>query len=530
MHRVQQYIRQYGEGLKRFPMAVSLNVALFVFCSTYYIGYNEAYGKWYFVGTSAATGAMFFAVLWKLWWEGRKGTDKVPAWFDCVLVGILLVFFGLSYGTYGDFSLLYSSGIVVALGAVIAALLSQQYGESMWNFLTWNALKCFALGSVVFLSLGLCLLAWNVLLFTLPTLMPVMIWHFSFFVVAFITFLSLLPRPGEAVQPNMTFGKVLYYVVFPVYLIYLLILYAYVFLIFSRGTLPVGQMNWFVSIALCGFVFFYVTGKEYTKTRWLTKFTRYGGLLLLPLVVAQLWCVYIRYVAYGLTEARYLSLWCTAFGVVVCLASLWVVRNQYIFLLSAVCSLILSVTPFNLVTVPYEQQLYRLQGYLEDASMIHDGKIISPVDITADEVERITSAYGYIWSHQTGHKDEKTRWILSSTVLQNMTAKDNAIRVIYRTDTSRSVPLTGYSKLYPIDTATNNGYITIRTDTGTACIFVEEYAKTMYGIYGEQTNGVVKELTMYPDGDHALYFKTLSIQFNGQDHPFISVTGYLLVR
>ena len=52
----------------------------------------------------------------------------------------------------------------------------------------------------------------------------------------------------------------------------------------------------------------------------------------------------------------------------------------------------------------------------------------------------------------------------------------------------------------------------------------------MYGIYGEQTNGVVKELTMYPDGDHALYFKTLSIQFNGQDHPFISVTGYLLVR
>lgn len=267
MHRVQQYIRQYGEGLKRFPMAVSLNVALFVFCSTYYIGYNEAYGKWYFVGTSAATGAMFFAVLWKLWWEGRKGTDKVPAWFDCVLVGILLVFFGLSYGTYGDFSLLYSSGIVVALGAVIAALLSQQYGESMWNFLTWNALKCFALGSVVFLSLGLCLLAWNVLLFTLPTLMPVMIWHFSFFVVAFITFLSLLPRPGEAVQPNMTFGKVLYYVVFPVYLIYLLILYAYVFLIFSRGTLPVGQMNWFVSIALCGFVFFYVTGKEYTKTR-----------------------------------------------------------------------------------------------------------------------------------------------------------------------------------------------------------------------------------------------------------------------
>lgn len=532
MQQFQQYIRQYGTGLKRFPMAVSLCVTLFVFCSSYYMGFNEQYGKWYLLISSALTGAMFFAVLWKVWWEYKQGSRAVPSWFDAVPLGAGVLFFVFLYVTYGDDTLLYSIGVTTALGAGIMTILSWQYGESIWNFLFWQGLKCFALGTVVSISLGICLLAWNVLLFTLPSLMPLMVLHFSFCLVSVVAFLSLLPHAGETVRPDMTLGKVLYYVIFPVYIIFLLILYAYIIFIFSSNTLPVGQMNWFASLALGGFVFLYITAKTYTNTPRLSLFIRYGGVLLLPIVAAQLWCVYIRYMAYGLTEARYLSLWFTAFGVMVCIASLWVVRNRYIFLAAAVMSVIVSVTPLNITNIPYWQQVKRLQGYLADAGMIDGENIISPGDISDDDVERITSAYGYIRSHQIGHKDETTRWLLASDVLHNMTAKDSTIRIMYHSDVSHGVgvPVTGYTAMYPVDTATDNGYITVHTDTGVQKFFIEPYAKTLYDTYGERTNGLVKELVMHPDGNHALYFKTISIHFDGDGHPFIAVTGYLLVR
>lgn len=354
------------------------------------------------------------------------------------------------------------------------------------------------------------------------------VWHGSFLVIAFGAFLTYLPKPGDTIRPVPLFGKVLYGAVYPVYVAYIVILYAYIVLIFSRNILPVGQMNWFASLALAGFVFLYMTCRSYDNQKFLTPYIRYGGLLLLPIVASQIWCVYIRFDAYGLTPLRYVSMVCTIFGLVTIIGAVRSIRNSVLFTIAACFTLLLTVSPWNLYDVPYHQQVQRLYQELVIHDMIQGDTIVVGEPLSDIASEQMGSAYEYIRQHHQGHDDARGQMMLASTVLKESSLTRRPRTIMYAAPQDQPVSLAGFSKLYPIEGVTMNGAITVETEDGPKSFYLEDYADFLQDTYDDTY--IVDDLSFAADDDHVLYFKNFVITMDGRKEPAISVEGYLLVR
>ena len=82
--------------------------------------------------------------------------------------------------------------------------------------------------------------------------------------------------------------KILFlYIMFPLYIILLTLLYAYLIKSLIVQELPCGQINWFVSFATCFYFVFYYTLCEYNKNLFIKWFYKIGGFILFPLIIIQ---------------------------------------------------------------------------------------------------------------------------------------------------------------------------------------------------------------------------------------------------
>lgn len=518
-------------GLYRFAVPMGLSVVLWLISAVWWLDIPalEAYHTVLTSLMGAVGCTAVITILAQLLYEGRRA-KPCTTWR---LYGLTAVSLGALYAVFAsismwDYRFLYSLGLSMAGAFLGFAVLARQYGRACWNYLCWAGLKCLALGTVVAISLSICGFAWDALLFHLPQNWPMIVWHGSFLVIAFGAFLTYLPKPGDTIRPVPLFGKVLYGAVYPVYVAYIVILYAYIVLIFSRNILPVGQMNWFASLALAGFVFLYMTCRSYDNQKFLTPYIRYGGLLLLPIVASQIWCVYIRFDAYGLTPLRYVSMVCTVFGLVTIIGAVRSIRNSVLFTIAACFTLLLTVSPWNLYDVPYHQQVQRLYQELVIHDMIQGDTIVVGEPLSDIASEQMGSAYEYIRQHHQGHDDAWGQMMLASTVLKESSLTRRPRTIMYAAPQDQPVALAGFSKLYPVDGVTMNGAITVETEDGPKSFYLEDYADFLQDTYDDTY--IVDDLSFAADDDHVLYFKNFVITMDGRKEPAISVEGYLLVR
>ena len=173
---------------------------------------------------------------------------------------------------------------------------------------------------------------------------------------------------------------------FPLYIILLTLLYAYLIKSLIVQELPCGQINWFVSFATCFYFVFYYTLCEYKKNLFIKWFYKIGGFILFPLIIIQCISFKIRIDAYGFTELRYVSLLYIIFSVIAILCTM--IKGgmfaKWNFIILTFFILLATVSPLNMIEVPYKKQSERMEHVLKKYKMF-DNKLL---DYNADDIEK----------------------------------------------------------------------------------------------------------------------------------------------
>ncbi|MFP5214091.1 MAG: DUF4153 domain-containing protein [Acidobacteriota bacterium] len=169
------------------------------------------------------------------------------------------------------------------------------------------------------------------------------------------------------------------YVMIPLALLYLGILYLYGAMILIQWQLPKGMVSYLVlSFAAFGIVSLLIVFPfQKGNAGWIYKFSRWFYFLLLPLLVLLYLAILTRLFEYGITVPRYyvmvLAIWLT------CIVIFMVIKKggNIIFIpFSLLIFAFLSILgPWSSFNVSFEDQKRRLINMLEANSLIQNGKI-----------------------------------------------------------------------------------------------------------------------------------------------------------
>lgn len=215
-------------------------------------------------------------------------------------------------------------------------------------------------------------------------------------------FLGNIPRVGEnsVEYPYSKAIKILIlYIVMPLLVAYLAILYIYLARILITLQWPVGLVShlvlWFTVVAAA--VMFFVS-PIYEETKWGRIFIFWFSKLVLPVMIMMFAAVYIRVSAFGWTENRYyvvaLSIW--VFVTMILKNFHKNKHNVLIPIILAVFALISVIGPFNSYEVARASQKARLESILISNDMLRDNVLSkAPADITKEDKTEISRIIDY---------------------------------------------------------------------------------------------------------------------------------------
>ncbi len=198
-------------------------------------------------------------------------------------------------------------------------------------------------------------------------------------------FLSGVPRHFEALDADIDYPKGLrifaQYVLLPLLVLYLLILYAYGAKIILLWNWPKGIISYLViCVAAVGsltFLFLYPYG-ESEEHQWIKKAGRIFYLLMLPLLILLFIAISMRLSDYGITMHRYIifmmGLWLSA-------VSLYTISgraNIRFIPMSLTAFLLISIIgPWSMFSVSERSQVNRLEKMLTQHGILKERKIVN---------------------------------------------------------------------------------------------------------------------------------------------------------
>ncbi len=526
MRHVKRLIQQVGQGAARFTGA-SLWSLLFFLLSAY--GTLSENTPALECALAAAGCGAFLSLLASLLLEERESALSSPMRQGLFLLPALLYFY---FSPLSSADRAYAAaGIASAALALSAGALCRRYGPAAFARLFTGALQAAGLTILLALTLGICLFAVDTLLLHIRGDWYEVVLEFSLFIGGFQFFLSWIP--GEAGPVPEALLKVLRRILFPVYLVLLAILYGYLGKIGVTGTLPSGEINWFASLSVLGYAVFYFLDPA-PEGKILSWWSRYGPLLLTPVAAVQLYCVYIRLSAYGLTMPRYASLLCTFFGLLVMVSGLFQRGRILFFPLAAALILAVTVTPLQLRQVPIRDQEMRAQQVMEAAGMMRGGEIVEGRSLTEEERNRLLSAYRYLRRHDEGEVYTFASQIAQSPVLAALSEAEYEKDSPYAwreglPDTVISVA--GYDRLIPFRESVEGGKLRIACGEdflweGEAQAYLESLFEKEPG-KGEMAGS---EMIWHADPDHQVVFQRVErIAQEGKPVRY-DTEGFLLMK
>lgn len=320
-------------------------------------------------------------------------------------------------------------GILLA-GGLLAVW--QLYGPDNADSLFPDLTRIFLFSGVICVSVSLgvlvCFLAVQQLLLgeSSPAVVRAMDWiwgslgYFPWFLLFPWLVCALLPACGER-RPLTKFFSLLWgRVCLPLYLLLIAILYGYVGKILITWHMPSGTMNWYASLALAGYLFFWLTLRQ-DSAPWVQAFLRWGWAGQLPILVVQLVGIIIRLQAYGLTTARYAGLLCLTLAISGLILAAVRQHPRYFFGVAAALVLLGSCTPLNIVDIPRYWQSHRLETVLRryalwDGNAIH----LHAVEMTADDQQTVRSCLDYLYDHA-----DTVQWAPDLAVQLHTVPQDN---------------------------------------------------------------------------------------------------------
>ena len=344
-------------------------------------------------------------------------------------------------------------------------LLSQTNRKNIFPNVVGNLSFGIFAGILSMAGISLCLGAFKVLIFSGLDMKWFLIGcNFAMIVISFNAVIMQLPRFDEIIATPKFCKNLVMKIILATYLFLIMVLYLYIGKIFTYGKMPEGTMNWYASTALLFFLFFTWCLEDVEKNAVVNVFVKYGGYAMIPIVLVQLWGVWIRYQAYGVTTLRYVSLACSIFGVLAMTYTILHKYNRNLFLVGAVLAVLITVTPLNCIDMPFREQWSRIQAIVQKHNLLQDGKIVKAAEgLTDREQEIMASALDYLQkSPSTLTKNEEIKIVLGKDTKKILGIKEKkiwqqSVRLRSTNDaTHAGVDIQGYTRMYSFNKAASS--------------------------------------------------------------------------
>ena len=545
----QRLCRSVQGGYQRFRTAMIFDAVLFVcvgvltYCQTYEIeGWHvEELGC---AAAAAALGCIFAAAL-RLFLE-RRGQERHG--FEALLAAVVFgFFFMLVHGHHWaePHIQLRTAGPALVFAFIgLYCLGGQKDGENPALAVFFALAKAWLVGTLLLISLGICLTAFDSLIFSLEFRLQAMLHflmvEFSYLFIAVQIFLASLPDRGKTTETPVLFRALLVRVLWPVYLLLLAILYLYVAKIIYAWEMPVGMMNWFASLALLAFSVFFFCFANDARYSLLQRFLRWGLLLFLPILAVQAVAVWQRVEPYGLTVLRYTSIHCTIFGIFLLVLAFLRSSPRPAFLVLALMIAACTLTPLNIVDVPLRTQEARLWGVLEENDMLQDGEVVENPALAEGARDRILSASEYLTDQKKTSFLETPGMRETLAKLRGMQKKEKPVEWFeFQAENPVYIPVDGWKKAYRIDNpAVEDGVIFVDKGDGTKERFdVSVYLKELLAYAHKEdargTGKFTRELRIDIDENTCLWLYDVGLSIRshrGREDITAQIKGVLLKR
>ena len=356
-------------------------------------------------------------IVFKLFAESENWSLKK---YHISSIGLLVLI--IIYAQY----LIYSQHIVPFIFLIVSLLLSIIFApyirdkssmNSVWyfNYQTGSAIFFAAVASII-LGAGLSLILLSVTyLFDidLDKILYADIWILSAIGFVPVYILENISQQFDYNDESCGFPKgirfISNYLLVPLMMAYMLVLYAYFIKIILQWELPKGYLGWMIicfgAIGILTKLLTYPISD--TGNKLLTLFDRYFYKALIVPTLMLFFAITIRITDYGVTEQRYavvmLGIW---FVVLIALSIFYKEKFhiKHVPMVLAALSLLAAYGPWSAGSVSLNSQMKRFESLLIDNKLLVDGKITINKDADSISYEDRRSLYS------TADYLSKTRW------------------------------------------------------------------------------------------------------------------------
>jgi hypothetical protein len=221
-------------------------------------------------------------------------------------------------------------------------------------------------------------------------------------------FLAGVPHDWTSLENSSDYPKVIkifaQYILFPLVLVYLVILYAYLIKIVVDWNWPRGWVSrlilGFSATGIFSLLLLYPI-REKVENIWIRRSSKWFYIVMIPLLFMLFPAVWIRISEYGITEGRYiavtLSIWLAAIVIYFILSKIKSIKIIPISL--SILAFIISFGPWGAFAVSENSQVNRLKVLLTTNSILVADKVQkAPAAVPADDVKQISSILAYLQS------------------------------------------------------------------------------------------------------------------------------------
>ena len=370
------------------------------------------------------------------------------------------------------------------LFVAIAPWLGRGQVNGFWHFNKTLLLRMITAGLftlVLFAGLAIALAAVeNLFDVTVPGKRYFQLWILLVGMLTTWFFLAGIPEDLDALDTMTEYPKGLkiftQYVLFPLVLIYLVILTAYTGKIILTWTWPHGwTARLILGFAAAGMLALLLLHpiREDSGNRWIRLASRWFYIFLAPLVLVYFLAVLRRLSDYGMTEGRYIAVVAGAWLAVMVLYFLFSRGKSIKAIPITLCviTLLITVGPWGAFAISENSQVNRLETLLKTHGILVNGKAHKSADPVPFEAAREISAaleylhdvhgYGEIqsWFSGTLREDSlgaRTEWRDASSIAADIGVEYVAVRLSQSDDQlsfeaseEDAMIVTGYDRMFP---------------------------------------------------------------------------------
>ena len=236
------------------------------------------------------------------------------------------------------------------------------------------------------------------------------------------SFLAGIPENLEQLEGSTDYPKGIkifaQYILFPLVLIYLVILYAYMAKILIAWDWPQGWVSrlilGFATTGIFSLLLLYPI-REQAENIWIKTTSRWLYVVMIPLVIMLLLALWRRISEYGITEGRYIAIilgfWLGIIVVYFILSRTKSIKAIPVSL--CILALFISFGPWSAFSVSEKSQVDRLQDFLTKNDILVDSRVQkAPATVPKDDVLQISSIIAYL--HDIHGYDQIQPWFRES--------------------------------------------------------------------------------------------------------------------